>query len=530
MAEFVKATKLNAEQQGSGVVRNFSEKVAFNQLKSAAVASKPSIRAEKDSYEHEADLIADQVLRMPEPAAAENGNARKTLPARQLPPPSNETYPISEAIYARLKGSQSGFPLSGDARHFVEPRMRFDFSKVRIHADGEAARMNRELNARAFTYGKDIYFDAGQFNPGSREGKRLLVHELSHVLQQQNAPVVQKAPNTTSSATFKAGDVILNRAASTDIRTHGNLLPAADQAHIAVTSANKLAYDTTYASPEDPFRWNIVKTIIDNHHVQIFGVGGSDPFDTKLITTNQQGKPSSTINKVSLLTFMGDGMTLPTEARQRVINPTAKTMVVSTSSTYHQVYYETGSGGRGMIGGNALAHELFGHLWLALQGVPFQHRKSLAGTSNITDPLGRPFTGSVNDYISKFAGASSTSVLQSPTYNVSPQFLLSTMQWIEQNGTSHITTQGSGGIDADLDLKWQALSNNYDILKVNPQTGVAVSQTLTLKAADVLNRMVTWANGLPAAKKTAFKNILRTITQTMANRRTGLSSDVFPQI
>jgi hypothetical protein len=59
-----------------------------------------------------------------------------------------------------------------------------NFSGVNIHTDSEAVNMNRELGAQAFTHGSDIYFNTGKFNPDSRDGKHLLAHELTHVVQQ----------------------------------------------------------------------------------------------------------------------------------------------------------------------------------------------------------------------------------------------------------------------------------------------------------------------------------------------------------
>ena len=62
--------------------------------------------------------------------------------------------------------------------------MQFDFGNVRIHSDDESFKMNRQLSARAFTYCKDIFFGAAQYHPDSNDGKRLLAHELTHVVQQ----------------------------------------------------------------------------------------------------------------------------------------------------------------------------------------------------------------------------------------------------------------------------------------------------------------------------------------------------------
>ena len=90
-----------------------------------------------------------------------------------------------------------------------------DFSNVRIHNDSEAAGMNKELQAQAFTHGKDIYFNSGKYNPENSEGKFLLAHELTHVVQQNHGinktDNIQRTigdANDLSSPRFK-GDVDL---------------------------------------------------------------------------------------------------------------------------------------------------------------------------------------------------------------------------------------------------------------------------------------------------------------------------------
>jgi hypothetical protein len=59
------------------------------------------------------------------------------------------------------------------------------FADVRVHTGGEAQKMNEEMGARAVTCGRDIYFEAGEYNPATQEGKQLLAHELTHVVQQR---------------------------------------------------------------------------------------------------------------------------------------------------------------------------------------------------------------------------------------------------------------------------------------------------------------------------------------------------------
>ena len=70
-------------------------------------------------------------------------------------------------------------------RAFFERRFDHDFSRVRVHADGAAARSAQTAAAAAYTVGSVIVFRAGMYRPDSREGQRLLAHELAHVVQQQ---------------------------------------------------------------------------------------------------------------------------------------------------------------------------------------------------------------------------------------------------------------------------------------------------------------------------------------------------------
>jgi len=94
---------------------------------------------------------------------------------------------LSQEIQASLG---SGTPLPEDVREFMEPRFRADFGQVRIHTDQQAERLSARLSARAFTYGKDIFFGRGEYRPDTPEGAELLAHELTHTIQQQ--AVVQR--------------------------------------------------------------------------------------------------------------------------------------------------------------------------------------------------------------------------------------------------------------------------------------------------------------------------------------------------
>lgn len=78
-----------------------------------------------------------------------------------------------------------GQPLDPETREFMEPHFRHDFSHVRVHTDAKAAESARAVNALAYTVGRDVVFGAGEYKPTTNEGKRLIAHELTHVIQQR---------------------------------------------------------------------------------------------------------------------------------------------------------------------------------------------------------------------------------------------------------------------------------------------------------------------------------------------------------
>src|SRR6266849_2690262 len=80
--------------------------------------------------------------------------------------------------------SSSGQPLDAGTRAFMEPRFGHDFSGVRVHTDDQAAESARAVNALAYTVGRDVVFGTGQYAPETSEGRRLMAHELTHVVQQ----------------------------------------------------------------------------------------------------------------------------------------------------------------------------------------------------------------------------------------------------------------------------------------------------------------------------------------------------------
>jgi len=144
-----------------------------------------------DECEREADRIADEVMRMPEPEARSSSTVHRSPlvgPHSSLLVPHSslshgtELPPEVETRIQSLRAS-GGRPLSEPERAFFEPRFGLDFSDVRIHEGPAATKATSAVNAKAFTVGQDVMFSTNWGVSPSTPGRRLLAHELTHALQ-----------------------------------------------------------------------------------------------------------------------------------------------------------------------------------------------------------------------------------------------------------------------------------------------------------------------------------------------------------
>ena len=92
---------------------------------------------------------------------------------------------------AKIPGPGSALP--GEVRKRIEPHLGADLSGVTVNTSGKSAQAAEELGAKAFTVGQDVHFGAGQYAPGTKEGDRLLSHELAHTVQAQKSGIQRKA-------------------------------------------------------------------------------------------------------------------------------------------------------------------------------------------------------------------------------------------------------------------------------------------------------------------------------------------------
>ena len=173
------------------------------------VQAKLNISEPGDEHEQEADRVADEVMRMTNPAretppvnpavphvqrmcnacAEEEVHRKADEEEQEEETLQRKAVDSAAGVISGVNNLSGGQPLSTSVRAFFEPRFGYDFSAVRVHTDSHAAESARSINALAYTRGSDIIFAEGQYAAGSSAGQRLLAHELTHVMQQRSGKV-----------------------------------------------------------------------------------------------------------------------------------------------------------------------------------------------------------------------------------------------------------------------------------------------------------------------------------------------------
>ncbi|HSJ56102.1 MAG TPA: DUF4157 domain-containing protein [Anaerolineae bacterium] len=153
------------------------------------VQAKLRVSQPGDPFEREADRVAEQVMRMPEPGVQRQIDEEDKEELLQTKPlvqrrvaSTGDGSDTPRVVHEALR--VPGRPLDPGTRAFMQSRLGHDLSRVRVHTDARAAESARAVNARAYTVGRDVVFGRGQYAPETGAGKRLLAHELTHVLQQ----------------------------------------------------------------------------------------------------------------------------------------------------------------------------------------------------------------------------------------------------------------------------------------------------------------------------------------------------------
>jgi len=208
-----------------GLQQSYGNAYVQRLLKSRTVQPKLTVNPPDDQYEREADQVADAIAQAPvsqvqrqaeeeeeekvqtkavdsripqaiQLQAEEEEEKVQTKLQRQAAPEEDEEKvqtratdsgvpEVTQNLEERINAARgSGEALPGSVRASFEPHLGRDFGDVRVHRDSEADNLSRDLGAKAFTTGKDIFFRNSDYQPDSDDGKRLLAHELTHVVQQ----------------------------------------------------------------------------------------------------------------------------------------------------------------------------------------------------------------------------------------------------------------------------------------------------------------------------------------------------------
>ncbi|RNI39835.1 DUF4157 domain-containing protein [Hanamia caeni] len=196
---------------------NFGKISFHNSGNNSWVQPKLQINQPGDQYEQEADAMADKVMRMSDKDVAQNSyNTSGTNIQRkcaecekedeekkvQRKENKNSSPSVAPPIVHDVLSSP-GKPMDNGTRSFMESRFNYDFRDVRIHNNEKAAASAASINASAYTYGNNIVFNKSKYSLGNEGGKKLLAHELTHVVQQRTneGRSIQRHPDASSQKT-----------------------------------------------------------------------------------------------------------------------------------------------------------------------------------------------------------------------------------------------------------------------------------------------------------------------------------------
>ena len=253
------------------------------------IQPKLRISQPEDPLEKEADDISEKIVGMDYSSSSDtkSGNEnkckeqgynnnkkqnqinKKNNPKRHAVKGSIETNETKNVI--KKITSNGGEPLESTTKEFMESRFGYDFSNVKIYTDREAERSAKSIDAVAYTAGNNITFARGQYSPQTLEGRRLLAHELTHVIQQsrtnnsashrsygsnlrnigekaestlQHKPLIQRQPAKQLSKKSE-GSLILLRAKSEHLALFDVLDEAVDSALIDIGDPENLRIQST---------------------------------------------------------------------------------------------------------------------------------------------------------------------------------------------------------------------------------------------------------------------------------------------
>ena len=236
-----------------------------------------------DRFEQEADAVADQVMRMPQPQSAIQPKCEKCGEELQMKSLTQTITPIiqkqeeaEEELQMKGKSNEAGSinglestlqqskgggqSMDTATQNQMSRSIGADFSGVKVHTGSSAIQMNRQLNAKAFNNGNDVYFNQGEYNPSSGKGKHLLAHELTHTIQQKGTDTIQRV--------FEANPV-------EDIELILGSAPPSDQSFLASSEQTLELYQylkkvRTYDSGKNQLAINVLELYFPDYSMEVW--------------------------------------------------------------------------------------------------------------------------------------------------------------------------------------------------------------------------------------------------------------------
>jgi hypothetical protein len=240
--------------------------------KNTPLQRKLMVGASNDPLEQEADRVSDRAMTTP----SHSGVSGAVAHVRRFSAPSNGLMDAAPASVGQAL-SEPGRPLEPSVRGDMEKRFGHEFTRVRVHSGTSAEQSARDVSANAYTVGHDIVFGRGKYAPGTHEGRRLLAHELTHVVQQSAiastehhsnaaATVIRRDTAGGGSTEFEDKVTVLARPTSGPGPVHGTVTrietaPASgsqprQQIHRGEMNVN---FDPADCSVTIPFGYNFVQ-------------------------------------------------------------------------------------------------------------------------------------------------------------------------------------------------------------------------------------------------------------------------------
>lgn len=187
-------------------LKDFKEKISQRKVPERSETffqTKLTVNRPGDKYELEADAMAEEVVNkmdslssIPSPSSVNiQKKCAECEEEESLQMKGNSSGGIADPETEQEIQSEkgNGKPMNPETRNWMESRFGSDFSHVKIHDGDNSQKLNKRLSARAFTHKEHIFFNSGEYNPASKQGKKLLAHELTHVVQQsKGSQMVQR--------------------------------------------------------------------------------------------------------------------------------------------------------------------------------------------------------------------------------------------------------------------------------------------------------------------------------------------------